>query len=200
MIPYVSAPYEYYHAYDPGQFQMPATHEMQEMYQMYGQNFILNNVDASQLQPILTDNPSISTLVLFKELSGFPNYGNPSGNADILYRGNRGEWTFEVPAFFFIPGLLRAQLYIRAVLDDRAATPVAQYSATITINGRVVHRGPVPLEHGRPFGQPFVNWRTLIFDVPDIRRVNRIVITNTSTGLPDDWIGLDWMEMRFFRR
>lgn len=110
------------------------------------------------------------------------------------------EWTFEVPPFFFIPGLLSAQLYIRAVLDDRVATPVPRYSATISINDRVVHRGPVPLEHGRPFGQPFVNWRTLVFDVRDIRRINRIVITNTSTGLPDDWIGLDWMEMRFSRR
>ncbi|ABR49121.1 conserved hypothetical protein [Alkaliphilus metalliredigens QYMF] len=71
-----------------------------------------------------------------------------------------------------------------------------QYSATISINGRVVQRGPVPLEHGRPF----VNWGALIFDIPDIRLINRIVITNTSTGLPDDWIGLDWMEMRFSRR
>ncbi|SET78073.1 hypothetical protein SAMN05660297_03481 [Natronincola peptidivorans] len=199
MMPYVSAPYGCYYAFDSRQFQMTTIPQMQEMYQMYGPNFI-SNVDTNQLQPILTDNPPITSLVLFKELSGFPNYGNPSGNADILYRGNRGVWTFEVPAFFFIPGLLRAQLYIRAVLDDRAATPVPQYSATISINGRVVHRGPVPLEHGRSFGQIFVNWRTLIFDVPDIRRINRIVITNTSTGLANDWIGLDWMEMRFFRR
>ncbi|MDR5658561.1 hypothetical protein RH915_03560 [Serpentinicella sp. ANB-PHB4] len=162
--------------------------------------YVSTSYHASQLQPILTDNPAISTLVLYKELSGFPNYGNPSGNADILYRGNQGVWTFEVPPFFFIPGLLRAQLFIRAVLDDRAATPVGQYSATISINDRIVHRGPLPLQHGRPFGQRFVNWGTLIFDLSNIRRINRIVITNTSTGLPDDWIGLDWMEMRFIRR
>ncbi len=196
MMPYISAPYQYYYAFNP--MEVSATPDS-DMYRQYGQNFI-SNVDANQLQPILTNNPAVATLVLFKELSGFPNYGNPSGNADILYTGTRGEWTFEIPPFFFIPGLLTAQLAIRAVLDDRAITPARQYSATISINGRVVHRGPLPLEHGRPFGQIFINWNTLIFNVPDIRRVNRIVITNTSTGLPDDWIGLDWMEMRFFRR
>lgn len=193
MIPYVSDPYQYYYAFNP--IAVPATSHPE----MYGGNFI-SNVDASQLQPILTNNPATLSLALFKELSGYPNYGNPSGNADILYRGNRGLWTFEIPPFLFIQGLLNAQLSIRAVLDDRTTTPVRQYSATISINGRVVHRGPLPLEHGRPFGQIFVNWNTLTFNVPDIRRVNRIEITNTSTGLPDDWIGLDWMEMRFFRR
>lgn len=198
MLPYTSSPYKCYYTCTPERFQMTAIPHMQDMYQMYGRNFI-TNVDISQLQPILSNNPATASLVLFKELSGYPNYGNPSGNADILYRGNQGEWTFEVPAFFFIPGLLRAQLYIRAVLDDQATTPVGRYSATITVNDRVVHRGPLALEHGRPFGQRFVNWSTLVFDVPVIRRINRVVITNTSTGLADDWIGLDWMEMRFFR-
>lgn len=196
MMPYVSPHSECCYGFNP--IEVPAT-LYPSMYEMNGNSF-LSNVDASQLQPILSNNPAITSLVLFKELTAFPNYGNPSRNADILYRGNRGVWTFEVPAFFFIPGLLRAQVFIRAVLDDRAATPTRLYSATISINGRVVHRGPVPLEHGVPFAQPFVNWRTLIFDVPDIRRINQIEIVNTSTGLPDDWIGLDWIEMRFFRR
>lgn len=168
----------------------------QKMFRMYRRNLILNN--ANQLEPIITNNPA--TFTLFKELSGFPNYGNPSRNADILYTGNRGEWTFELPRFFFTLGHLRAQLYIRAVLDDRASTPVGKYSADIDINNRVVHRGPVPLEHGKPFGKPFDNWKTLAFDVPDVKRINRIIIKNTSNGLQDDWIGLDWMEMRFLPR
>jgi len=195
MMPYVSAHNQCYYAFNPAEVPVASYPGMHEM---HGRNFI-SNIDASQLQPILTNNPAVTNLSLFKELSGYPNYGNPSRNADILYRGNQGVWTFEVPPFFFIPGLLSAQLYIRAVLDDRT-TPVALYSATIRINGRVVHQGPLPLEHGRPFGQPFINWNTLIFNVPDIRRINRIEIINTSIGLVDDWIGLDWMEMRFSRR
>lgn len=195
MMPYISDPNENYYDLNPARLPMTSQNAM---YEQYSRSFI-PDVHVSQLQPILSNNPPVTTLTLFKELSGYPNYGNPSRNADILYRGNRGEWTFEVPPFFFIPGLLRAQLAISAVLDDRT-TPVSQYSAVISVNGRVVHRGPLPLEHGRPFAQPFINWRTLTFNVPDIRRVNRIEITNTSTGLPDDWIGLDWMEMRFSRR
>jgi len=180
MVPYTGDPY---YAYNP-EGQLFADTYLQDMYQ------------AVQLQPILSNNPSTANIVLFKELTGYPNYGNPSGNADILYTGTQGQWTFDVPPFFFIPGLLNAQLIIRAVLDDHN-TPVSRYSATISINGRVVHRGQLPLEHGRPAGQRFVNWTALTFNVPFVQRVNRIVITNTSTANQDDWIGLDWMEMRF---
>lgn len=101
------------------------------------------------------------------------------------------DWAYKLPRFFFTLGHLRAQLYIHAVLDGRATTPVGKYSAGIDINNRVVHRGPVPLEHGKPFG----NWKTLTLDVPDIKRINRIIIKNTSNGLQDGW-----MEMRFFPR
>lgn len=169
----------------------------QKIFEKYGLNLLLCD-DANKLQPITSDNPAVETFSLFKELTGFPNYGNPSRNADILYTGNQGEWTFELPKFFFMPGRLKAQLDIRAVLDDRAETPADRYSATISINNRVVHRGALPLAHGRPFAQPFDNWKTLTFDVPDIRRTNRVVIKNTSNGLKDDWIGLDWMELRLF--
>lgn len=150
--------------------------------------------------PVLSNNPATATIVLFKELTGYPNYGNPSGNADILYTGNRGTWTFELPAILFIPGQLRAQLIIRAVLDDHANVPVSQYSARIAVNGTVVHNGPVPLQHGTPAGGRFTNWSNLIFNVPNIRRTNRVTIQNTSTAGPNDWIAFDWMEMRFTTR
>lgn len=150
--------------------------------------------------PVLSNNPATATIVLFKELTGYPNYGNPSGNADILYTGNRGTWTFELPAPLFIPGQLRARLVIRAVLDDHANVPVSQYSARIAVNGIVVHNGPVPLQHGTPAGGRFINWSNLIFNVPNIRRTNRVVIQNTSTAGPNDWIAFDWMEMRFTTR
>lgn len=187
MKPYISDDHDY--SYTPMEIPMASS------------EIVNRNIGISQLQPILSNNPVRTTLTLFKELTAYQNYGNPSGNADILYKGNRGEWTFEIPQFFFVPGLLNAQLYIQAVLDDKTPpTPRGQYSATISINDRVVHRGSLPLEHGRPFGQRFTNWSTLRFDVPNLRRVNRVTITNTSTGAENDWIGLDWMELRLFRR
>jgi hypothetical protein len=150
--------------------------------------------------PVLSNNPVTATIVLFKELTAYPNYGNPSRNADILYTGNRGTWTFESPAFLFVPGNLRAQIRIRTVLDDHANVPVNRYSARITINGNVVHDGRLPVEHGVPAGGIFTNWRDLPFNVTNLRRSTRVTIENTSTAGTDDWIAFDWMELRFIPR
>jgi hypothetical protein len=150
--------------------------------------------------PLLSDNPVTATIVLFKELTAYPNYGNPSRNADILYTGNRGSWTFESPAFLFVPGNLRAQIRIRAVLDDHANVPVNRYSARITINNNVVHDGRLPLEHGVPAGGIFTNWRDLPFNVTNLRRSTRVTIENTSNVSANDWIAFDWMELRFLPR
>lgn len=85
-------------------------------------------------------------------------------------------------------------------MDDHTNVPARQYSATISINGTNVHRGRLQLEHGRPAGQRFINWRELTFDVRNPRRNNRIQIVNTSNTGANDWIGLDWMEMRLIPR
>lgn len=146
--------------------------------------------------PVLSNNPVTTNIVLFKQLTGYPNYGNPSRNADILYTGNQGTWTFDSPAFLVVPGNQRAQIIIRSVLDDHSNVPVNRYSARITINGTVVHNGPVPLQHGVPAGGMFDNWRELTFNVPNFRRNNRVTIVNTSTAGQNDWIAFDWMELR----
>jgi hypothetical protein len=158
------------------------------------------NTQERQPNPVLSDNPARANITLFKELTGYSNYGNPSGNADILYTGNRGVWTFQVPAYLLVPGNLRAQIIIRGVLDDHQNVPVNDYSARITVNGTVVHTGRVPLEHGRPVGQQFNNWRNLTFNFTNFRRNNRIVIENTSRTGRNDWIAFDWMELRFVPR
>ena len=150
--------------------------------------------------PLLSNNPVTATIRLFKELTAYPNYGNPSRNADILYTGNRGSWTFESPAFLFVPGNQRAQIVIRAVLDDHTNVPVNRYSARITVNGNVVHNGRLALEHGVPAGGIFTNWRELPFNITNLRRVNRVTIENTSTAGADDWIAFDWMELRLLPR
>jgi len=166
----------------------------------YGDDINPAALSAGDPPPILSNNPVRANIVLFKELSGYPNYGNPSRNADILYTGNRGVWTFDSPAFLFVPGNLRTQLVIRAVLDDHSNVPVNRYSARITVNGNVVHNGRLPLEHGTPAGGIFSNWRDLTFDIANIRRNNSIVIENTSTAGPNDWIAFDWMELRLLPR
>lgn len=150
--------------------------------------------------PILSNNPVSTNITLFKELSGFPNYGNPSGNADILYTGNRGVWTFDVPALLAAGGLFTAQLVISAVLDDHYDVPVRLYSARILFNGSSIFSGQLNLAHGRPAGALFNNWRQLTFNIQNLRRNNRIEIVNTSNTGPNDWIALDWMEIRVVTR
>ncbi|MCR4434859.1 MAG: hypothetical protein QHH06_04920 [Clostridiales bacterium] len=173
---------------------------MAEMEEMESLMDFPKSPTANDPPPVLSNNPATATISLFKELTAYPNYGNPSGNADILYTGTRGAWTFQLPAFLSVPGNLRGQIVIRAVLDDHTSVPVNRYSARITVNGVTVHNGPVPLEHGAPAGGRFTNWRSLTFNMPDIRRLNRVVIVNTSTAGTGDWIGFDWMEMRFTPR
>lgn len=181
-------------------YMMPGMGNMGDMADMADMSFSPSASSPGDPPPVLSNSPAVPTIALFKELTGYPNYGNPSGNADILYTGNRGVWTFDLPPFLSALGNLRAQILIRAVLDDHGNVPVRQYSARITINGRVVHNGPVPLEHGVPTGGRFTNWKNLQFSIDNLRRNNRIEIVNTSTAGPNDWIALDWMEMRFFQR
>ena len=123
-----------------------------------------------------------------------------SMHLDILYTGNRGAWTFESPAFMFVPGNMRATLGISMILDDHSNVPVNRYSARITVNGSLVHNGRLSLPHGTPAGGMFNNWRELTFNVSNMRRTNRIVIENTSSGDLDNWIGIDWMELRLLPR
>lgn len=189
----------------PQQFlPMQNYYPMQSPYGMYEDTDIADTGPATKSPgdppPILSNNPVTARIVLFKELTAYPNYGNPSRNADILYTGNRGSWTFETPAFLFVPGNLRAQIIIRAVLDDHSNVPVSRYSARITINGNVVHDGRLNLEHGVPAGGIFTNWRELTFNVSTLRRVSRVTIVNTSTAGADDWIAFDWMELRLLPR
>lgn len=187
-----NAPFPYYHPITLQELPWPEDASDDN----YGHNTKPQAYTSDRPTAVTTNNPAVATLVLFKELSGYPNYGNPSGNADILYTGNVGEWSFELPLFFLVPSTFSARLVIRAVLDDHYNVSPDRYSARITLNGTTIHTGRLPLEHGSPAGGRFNNWRNLSFNVSNIRRSNRIVIANTSNAGPDDWIGLDWMELR----
>ena len=189
-VGHINNPYDMNDMYD-----MDDMDDFEDMDDMEGTD--AKDTTSNRPAAVITNNPAVPTISLFKELTGYPNYGNPSGNADILYTGNRGVWTFQIPTIISALGNIRAQLVIRASLDDHSSVPVDRYSARITVNGTNVHTGRVPLEHGTPAGRQFTNWKLLTFNVPNLRRNNRIVIVNTSNAGENDWIGFDWMEMRF---
>jgi hypothetical protein len=182
-------PYDYDNYYYDTDYMMYPFFQVPE----YSENDIIPTLApaAGDPPPKLSNNPQTTSMALTKELTGYPNYGNPSGNADILYKGNRGTWTFTVPTPSFTPGNLRGTLLISAVLDDHSNVPIRRYSAKITVNGFVVHDGPLPLEHGAPSGMKFNNWSTLKFNIPVIRRTTRITIENTSKTDDNDFIALE---------
>ncbi|MCR6544427.1 hypothetical protein [Dehalobacterium formicoaceticum] len=152
-------------------------------------------------QPILSNQNPSRVLVFRKELTGYPNYGNPSGNADILYTGTQGTWTFNMPPLMavLLNNTQRIELVIRGALDDHYNVAENRYSATVTFNGQRQNVGQLPFVHGRPAGQQFTNWNELVLNInPRLARLNnRVVIRNTSNVGANDWIALDWMELRF---
>lgn len=152
-------------------------------------------------QPILSNpNPS-RVLVLRKELSGYPNYGNPSGSADILYTGTQGTWTFNLPTLLalVLNSARRVELVIRGALDDHYNVPENRYSMTVTFNGTRQNFTQLPFVHGRPSGQRFTNWNELTLNIsPRSAGINnRVTIRNTSNAGDNDWIAIDWIELRF---
>ncbi len=152
-------------------------------------------------QPILSNPTPSRVLVLRKELSGYPNYGNPSGSADILYTGTQGTWNFNLPPLMalFLNNARRVELVISGVLDDHYNVAENRYSMTVTFNGDRQNFNKLPFVHGRPSGQKFTNWNelTINYSSRSARLNNRVTIRNTSNAGDNDWIAIDWIELRF---
>jgi hypothetical protein len=150
--------------------------------------------------PFISRHPATANITFTKLLSAYPNYGNPSKNADILYSGNKGSWNIAVPSYLLIPDKLKAQLIIRAALDDHIKVPANRYAVKIFINGVQLYGGRFALEHGSPAGSVFANWKELSFSVQNLREDNTITIENISSAGTADWIGFDRMELRLLPR
>ncbi len=148
--------------------------------------------------PFISKQAAALNISLIKQLGAYPNYGNPSKSADILYTGSKGAWDIEIPHFLLNSGSLKAKLIIRAVLDDHAGVSPGSYAARIYANGALLHRGRLPLEHGTPVGNVFTNWKELSFILRTPVRENKIVIENISACGARDWIGFDRMELRLY--
>lgn len=197
MFPYL--PYDWFYMFGNNYF--PIDIDQYDNFEDLNEDIEVFNGNNDDPPPITT-NPAPSTaLIMRKELTGYPNYGNPSGNADILYTGNRGVWTFPLPGVLFgaRTRFRRFELVIRGALDDHYNVPNNRYRMNVNINGNLQRFDNLPFEHGTPAGQRFNNWRDLVVVIPagNISNNNRVTINNTSTAGPNDWIGFDWMEMRF---
>ncbi len=140
--------------------------------------------------PVPTQTTTSNGIALRKNLGAYHNYG-PTG-ADILYNGQTGVWTFPIPAV----DIVSATVIVSMVADDHAATPISDYSFTLTSDSGVTYPG-VALPHGAPFGSLFTNWVSMSEPAtPSPGGCFTLTISNTSTtGDAGDWIGIEWVEL-----
>lgn len=148
--------------------------------------------------PFISKQSAVLNISLIKQLSAYPNYGNPTKGADILYTGSKGVWNIEIPQYLLSSGNLKAKLIIRGALDDHTNVLTGSYAAKIYANGLLLHKGRIPLEHGTPKESVFTNWKELSFILRQPVNENKIVIENISTCGAKDWIGFDRMELRLY--
>jgi len=128
---------------------------------------------------------------LHKELNAWNGYGSTDGAVDILYTGDVGAWTFNVPA----ATIKSATVVVSAVLDDNS-DPTASYSYRIWADS-CYYDTTTPLPHGAPFNSQFTNWVQITEPAnPASGGTFTVTMSNTSNGLKStDWMAIDWIEL-----
>jgi hypothetical protein len=151
-----------------------------------------NAVSASDPPP--TEMQTSTSIVLRKELAGYPNYGVADSACDITYDGDADAWMFQVPN---VP-ISSATLALSVVADDHASVPLDGYFCQVWAGNSCVFGDQAPVMHGAPFNADFSDWSEL--DVPvTVTPGNFLIVTfanRSTTGVASDWIGIDWIELR----
>lgn len=135
------------------------------------------------------------TIILRKELNGYPNYGG-EGAADVVYEGEAETWTFQVPN---VP-IASAVLAMSISADDHYDYPLDAYHCEIWGGSACLFADQVPANHGQPFSSIFNDWMESDFPVT-VTAGSSFTVTmhNTSTtGGPVhfNYIVTDWIELR----
>lgn len=150
-------------------------------------------------------NPKASVsraVVLKKDLYAYGNYGKDS-ECDILYSGERGNWTFNLTHLLesqLPTGIadLKAYLAVSLVLDDHRSD-VAKYKGAIKVNKSDLFLGSfssLGVVHGEPFGKIFSNWRHLLFPIAIMNEDEiSVEIVNSSDLSSKDFIAIDTIKL-----
>jgi len=144
--------------------------------------------------PIATTVVSGSLVILKKELSAFANYGNPSGNADIIYGQTQADWNFDLPTTITPGMVLTAEWLLAGALDDHSSLPTREYSGTVLSNGQISFAGRFPFTHGQ--GSRFNNWAVLSLPVSSgLRQSGNTLRLSSSASDGAHWVGVDWVQL-----
>ncbi len=134
-----------------------------------------------------------NTIILRKELSGWPNYGVADSAADVTYNGDVAAWTFQVPDVPFTS----ATVALSIVADDRTSNPIDAYYCQAWVGDDCLFGGQAPVEHGVPIDEPYTNWSELDLPATAVPGGPLVVtFANPSTMGFDAWLAIDWIELR----
>lgn len=144
--------------------------------------------------PVLMATPSET--VLYKELSGYGNYGVPDRASDILYTGQAATWHFPIPSSVDLDAVQGAFFRVGLIADDHYGVPLSLYNLAAWTNGAFLLDGPSDLPHGAPYGQVFDNWVERDYGTSSKPDHFTITLQNSSTGTAGgDWYAVDWIEL-----
>ena len=151
--PYFSQPIMQEQQYPQPTMTMPQFEPMQTPYSLNQNTDAAADARSAMIMPDdppprLSNNRVTANVVLFKELTAYPNYGNPSRNADILYTGNVGTWTFDSPAFLFRATKELKSGYAPCWTTMRAYRSIAtQQELRLTVLSCITEEWPLTTEH-----------------------------------------------------
>jgi hypothetical protein len=161
--------------------------------------FSLSSHAAAQFlsDPAYTTVTTPTTVILVKELTGYPNYGAPDNAADILYTGNSGTWNFALPLSVNLTDIQNPFYRVTMAADDHYGVASSLYSFSAATNGTVVYNGTAGLPHGSPFNSAFSNWvqRDFLTTLTAAPVSNILNLVNTSNTGVTDWIAVDRIEL-----
>jgi hypothetical protein len=144
--------------------------------------------------PTPTSTAGTRMLVLRKNLSGYPSYGaGEGGNADILYTNQTAAWTFTVPDDVVFTS---AEVALSLVLDDHSSVDAVSYAYAVWIGSGNRFAGPANLPHGAPYGAQLTNWVERTYRADCSASTYTITLKNLSAAVENDWIAVDWIELR----
>lgn len=134
------------------------------------------------------------SVVLHKELDGYPNYGTADDAADVLYDGETDRWVFDVPNL----SITSVVLAFSMSADAHYQVPISSYAAQIWIGDTCTAELPLPVTHGMPYDDTFYTWTELALPAQATAGTElTVTMTNlSSTADPLDWIAVDWIELR----
>ncbi len=141
------------------------------------------------------------TLILRKDLNGYPGYGgqdSADAACDILYCGQQWSWHFDLSEYGYASGsTFTVELYASIVLDDSPQEP--PYHVTFKVGSEPLFSGTADLlgiQHGGVSAGGYYEFYTTTRIGSALGASPLIVSLENAPYWPWFWLAVDWIEVR----